>query len=276
MNVKANRIDATLAKTRREDRAALMPYLPLGYPTIALSQELIAAIAGAGADIMELGMPFSDPLADGPVIAQATQTALKNGLTTAGCLEMVKAARDNGVRIPLVLMGYVNPILRYGTARFVQDARDAGADGLIVADVPPEEAGELASACRSAGLHLILLAAPTSTDQRLRRIARLTRGFVYLVSLTGVTGARSDLPAELEGLVRRLCALTRKPVCVGFGVSTPASARRVAAIADGVIVGSALVTRLADPATALEQAGAFVRQMRQACAREAGGELPTS
>ena len=267
MNAQANRIDATLAKARNEGRAALMPYLPLGYPTIALSQELIATIAASGADIMELGMPFSDPLADGPVIAQATQAALKNGLTAARCLQMVEAARGSGVRVPLVLMGYINPILRYGAARFVLDAREAGADGLIVADVPPEEADDLASACRSAGLALVLLAAPTSTDARLRRIVQMVEGFVYLVSLTGVTGARNDLPAEMEDSVRRLRALTRKPVCVGFGVSTPASARRVAAIADGVIVGSALVTRIGQPATALDEAGEFVRQMRQACAR---------
>lgn len=267
MSTQINRIDVAFAQTRKEGRAALMPYLPLGFPTIELSQELIVSIVAAGADVIELGMPFSDPLADGPTIAQATQVALTNGLTVTRCLQMVNAARCSAIQIPLVLMGYINPILRYGTERFAQEARDAGADGLIVADVPPEEACDLVNACKSAGLALILLAAPTSTDERLRRIVYLTRGFVYLVSLTGVTGARDDLPPELEDSVRRLRALIRKPICVGFGVSNPASARRVAAIADGVIVGSALVTRIAEPTTALHRAHEFVRELREACAR---------
>ncbi|MGB8647012.1 MAG: tryptophan synthase subunit alpha [Anaerolineae bacterium] len=259
-----NRIEETFVRLKGEGRAAVMPYLPLGYPTIETSQQLIRAAVEAGADLIELGIPFSDPLADGPVIQHATQIALENGMTLAQCLDMVRQARADGVSIPLTLMGYYNPILRYGLARFAGDAQTAGADGVIVPDLPPEEAGELKQACDRCGLHLIFLAAPTSTDERLNKIAQATSGFLYLVSLVGVTGAREALPSALAQFIQRTRAVTGKPLGVGFGIANAESARRVADLADGVIVGSALVARIADPATAVAQAHAFIAELRGA------------
>ncbi len=256
-----NRIDAKFAELRQVSRAALMPYLPLGYPTIPTSQELIEVANEAGADILELGIPFSDPLADGPVIQSATQTALKNGMNVSICLHMVRNARANGVKTPLVLMGYYNPILHYGIERFVDQAADAGTDGLIVPDLPPEEADELERACDNCGMDLIFLAAPTSTDARLARIASATNGFLYLVSVAGVTGARGTLPTGLTDFVHRARAVTDKPLCVGFGIANAESARRVSEIADGIIVGSALVEKIGDSDSAVEKARSFIREL---------------
>ncbi len=262
-----NRIDAKFAELKSESRAALMPYLPLGYPTLEISQELIVAAAEAGADVIELGIPFSDPLADGPVIQHATQVALQNGMTVARCLELVRAARANGVKIPFVLMGYYNPILHFGLERFASAAQEVGADGLIVPDLPPEEASEFFSACGANGLDLVFMAAPTSTDERLYRIANATRGFLYMVSLTGVTGLRDALPPELAEFVRRARQVTDKPLCIGFGISNAENARRVAEIADGVIVGSALVAKIGDAMSAVENTHTFIGELHKAIDR---------
>ncbi len=259
-----NRIDAKFAELKQARRVALMPYLPLGYPTIDLSVELICAIANAGADILELGVPFSDPLADGPVIQRATQVALQNGMTLGNCLRMVSQARRAGITIPLVLMGYYNPILRFGVEAFTSAAKDAGVDGFIVPDLPPEESDALSAACQTSEIDLIFLAAPTSTPERLQAITRATRGFTYLVSVAGVTGARSRLPAGLPEFVARIRATTEKPVCVGFGIANAESAKRIAGFADGVIVGSALVERIGDKQNAIENASRFVAELRRA------------
>jgi tryptophan synthase alpha chain len=263
-----NLIERTFVKVKNGSRAALMPYLPLGFPSLQASRELVRTVAEAGADVIELGIPFSDPLADGPVIQHATQVARQNGMTLAKCLQFVAAARADGVRIPLILMGYYNPILRFGIERLAQEAKDVGADGLIVPDLPPEEAGELKRACEAKSLALVFLAAPTSTVGRLHRIADATSGFVYLVSVTGVTGARDTLPVELEEFVARVRAVTDKPLCVGFGISSRESAGRVAEIADGVIVGSALVSRIGDSRGALENAREFIVDLRKAVDRQ--------
>ncbi len=259
-----NRIDAKFGELKNESRSALMPYLPLGYPTIEISLELIRAVAEAGADVIELGVPFSDPLADGPLVQHATQVALQNGMTVARSLQLVRAARANGVKIPLVLMGYYNPLLHFGLERFAAEARVAGVDGLIVPDLPPEEADEIAGACEAEGLDLIFLAAPTSTAERLEKIAAATRGFLYMVSLTGVTGVRDALSSELAAFLRRTREVTDKPLCVGFGISNAENARRVSELADGVIVGSALVARIGEPASAVENARTFVRELYKA------------
>lgn len=256
-----NRIDETFNELRGK-RAALMPYLPLGYPTLEISRELIPAAEEAGADILELGVPFSDPLADGPVIQHATQVALENGMNLQKCLSMVQDARTHGVTIPLVLMGYYNPILQYDLKKFARDAFEVGADGVIVPDLPVEEADDLLHAAGPQDLNVIFLAAPTSSAERLKKIAHATRGFLYLVSLTGVTGMREGLPEGLEDFVARTRAVTNKPVCVGFGISTAENARRVASIADGVIVGSALVAKIGDAQSALQNARTFVRELR--------------
>ncbi len=227
-----------------------MPYQMLGYPSPEVSSQIIEALAAAGADLFELGLPFSDPLADGPTIQAAAQAALDNGVTVQRCLAMVRDLRKHIPERPFCLMGYVNPLLTYGLARFVADAAAAGADGLIVPDLPPDEpeAEELISLCRQHGLAPIFLLAPTSTPERMALAVARSEGFVYLVSVTGITGTRDALPAELEGFVRQVRGVVERqrpgePVylAVGFGIGTPALAAEVAAIADGVIVGSALV-----------------------------------
>ncbi|HZQ08061.1 MAG TPA: tryptophan synthase subunit alpha [Anaerolineae bacterium] len=259
-----NRLDEKFRELKENGRAALMPYLPLGYPTLEVSRELIRAVCHAGADILELGMPFSDPLADGPAIQHATQVALQNGMTMNHSLDMVLDARTRGVTIPLVLMGYYNPILKYGIEKFARDAFEVGADGVIVPDLPIEEADSLQRALHHQDVHLVLLAAPTSGEERLRKIGAATRGFLYLVSVTGVTGERDSLPEGLEEFVLRARAVTDKPICVGFGISNAETAQQVAKMADGVIIGSALVTRIGEPQSAVENATSFITEMRRA------------
>lgn len=262
-----NRIDETFRALREQERAALMPYLPLGYPTLGLSRDLICAAQDAGADILELGVPFSDPLADGPVIQHATQVALENGMNLPQCLGLVQAARAQGVTIPLLFMGYYNPLLHYGLERFARDAFEAGVDGVIVPDVPMEESEPLQKALRAQDMYLALLAAPTTDDERLKKIGKATKGFLYLVSLTGVTGARGALPEGLDEFIARARQATTKPICVGFGISSPENARRVAALADGVIVGSALVSKIGDPDSALTEAREFIAALSRAMRR---------
>jgi tryptophan synthase alpha chain len=235
------RISAAFTTARLERRAALMPYFTLGYPDARLSKAIVEAIARAGADLIELGIPYSDPLADGPTIQNSTQMALEGGMNVRGCLDIVTSLRSRGVSQPLLLMGYANPLLAYGSARFVQDAVAAGADGLIVPDLPPEEAGEFEQLCRDRNLAMVYLLPPTANPERVKVVAARSSGFLYLVSLTGVTGARPTLPPDLESFIRRARQATDLPLAVGFGISTPEQARLVGAAADGVIVGSALI-----------------------------------
>lgn len=265
-------IRAAFARANAEGRAAFMPYQMLGHPSLDQSPRVIEALAAAGADLFELGMPFSDPLADGPVIQAAAQRALDNGMTVARCLAQVRTLRAAIPATPFCLMGYINPLLAYGLDRFVQDAADAGADGLIVPDLPPDEpeAETLLAACRAHGLATIFLLAPTSTTERIRLGVARSRGFVYLVSVAGITGARDRLPATLNDFVARVRveAVRQSPaeplyLAVGFGISTPELAQQVAAIADGVIVGSALVKlaeQSADPAPAVAAAARALAQ----------------
>ena len=257
------RISAVFARARAEGRAALMPYLVLGYPTPESSPALIEAAVEAGADLLELGVPFSDPLADGLTIQQATHVALQQGMTMARCLESVADLRARGLATPFLLMGYYNPILAYGEATFCHACRTAGVDGIIVPDLPPEEGRALEEACRQHGLALVYLLAPTSPPARIRLVTDRSQGFVYLVSVTGITGARDRLPPDLAAFVGRVRAETDKPLAVGFGISTPEQARQVAALADGVIVGSAVV-RLAAGANGVERVRLFVAQLRRA------------
>ena len=260
------RIAATFERARRAGRAALMPYLTLGYPTAEQSLALVEAAIAGGADMLELGVPFSDPLADGPVIQRATHLALQQGITVAGCLGLVDQLRRRGATLPLVLMGYTNPILAYGEAAFCRACTEAGVDGLIVPDLPPEEGQALEGLCRATGLALIYLLAPTSDPARVKRVCERAQGFVYLVSVAGITGARDRLPADLAAFVGRVRAATRLPLAVGFGISTAEQAQQVAALADGVIVGSALV-RLAEQPDAPEAVRAAVERLRGAVGR---------
>jgi len=222
-------------------RAALIPYYTAGYPTRATSLEALRGAASAGADVVEIGIPFSDPLADGPTIQRSTHAALEQGMTVAGVLALVREAR---LAVPVVLMTYVNPVLSYGPTRFAADARGAGVAGVLFTDLPAGTAPDLERAIGDADLDLIRLVAPTTTAERLDAAIRGAGGFVYLISRLGVTGARPDAPVDLDRHVRRLRAVTRLPVAVGFGISTPAQAAHAARWADGVVVGSALVDAL--------------------------------
>ena len=258
------RISSTFQSTRAAGRAALMPYFTLGFPTPQSSLEIIETIASSGADLIELGMPFSDPLADGPTIQHSTQIALQQGMTVAGCLELTAELRSRGLALPLILMGYVNPILAFGIERFVIEATDAGADGFIVPDLPFEESEVMQAACAEHQRALIFMLAPTSTSARLTAVIERGAGFIYLVSLTGITGARSELPPDLESFVQRVRKLTSTPLAVGFGVSTPAQAQAVGRLADGVIVGSALIDAVEGSEDMPRSARAFVRDLRAA------------
>ncbi|GAB4526658.1 MAG: tryptophan synthase subunit alpha [Anaerolineales bacterium] len=238
-----------------------MPYYPLGYPDYAISLDVVCALAESGAGLIELGLPFSDPLADGPTIQRATQIALQGGMTTARGLEAVRTLRARGVQQPLVLMGYLNPLLAYGLPRFVEEAADSGADGFIVPDLPPEEAGDFQALCARHDLAQIFLLAPNATPARIALVSGMTRGFLYLVSVTGITGARQALPETLAAFVRRVRAVTEKPLAVGFGISTPAQVQAVGALAEGVIVGSALIRAVeagAEPAEAAREFMAYL------------------
>ncbi len=255
------RIAHAFERARSQQRAALMPYFTLGYPNRATTLEVISALADES-DLMELGAPFSDPIADGPTIQRSTQAALAAGATMAGCLEMVDTLRAQGVQTPALIMSYYNPILAYGLAAYTQAARAAGVDGLIVPDLPPEEAAELESYAQAQGLAYIFFLAPTSHARRIADVTRRAQGFIYIVSLTGVTGARRMLPAGLGNFVHQVRQHTSTPTAVGFGISTPAQAAEVGQIADGVIVGSALIN--AFDAGGVPGVAALARSLRRA------------
>lgn len=239
-----NRIDAVFAALKAGRQKAMIAFITAGHPTLDSTPRLAAALEREGVDILEVGVPFSDPLADGPVIQASSLTALRNGVTVRKVLAMVREARRS-VRLPILLMSYANPILRYGIARFASDAARAGVDGVILPDVPPDEGAEIDRALAREGLHTVYLLAPTSSLERERMVLKRSRGFVYYVSLTGVTGSRSkDTSDAVAAHVKRARAAGELPVCVGFGVSTPQAARKFCAFSDGVIVGSALVRAL--------------------------------
>ena len=257
------RIEERFEELGRRGRAALMPYLTMGYPASDSALQLVPALAEAGADLIELGVPFSDPLADGATIQASSQRALENGMTLAVCLDQAAALRACGLTIPFVLMGYYNPVLQLGIERFARRAAAAGIDGLIVPDLPPEESGELQATLRRHGIDLIFLLAPTADDVRVRAVAARASGYLYLVSLVGVTGARDRLPAGLESFVARVRAASDLPLAVGFGIATPAQAARVARIAEGVIVGSALIGAIGDSEDPVTAAQRFLASLRQ-------------
>jgi tryptophan synthase alpha chain len=257
-------IHETFRALKLAGRAACMPYYTLGYPTQAMSLEILHSIARSGADLIELGIPFSDPLADGPTIQHSTQVALENGASVRRCLELVKALRQDGIGQPLVLMSYINPLLAYGVERFCADAASAGADGLIVPDLPPEEGEELEQACRKQGLAMVNLLAPTSTAERIALAAQRSSGFLYLVSVTGVTGARQALSPDLAGFVARVRLATDLPLAVGFGIATPQQATQVGRLADGVIVGSALINTVDQAGDPCSAAGETIKALANA------------
>ncbi|SDE82093.1 tryptophan synthase subunit alpha [Rhodospira trueperi] len=239
------RIQARFAALREQGRAGLVTYMMAGDPDPASAQAILDGLPTAGADIIELGMPFSDPMADGPTIQVAAQRALKQGQTLKGTLEMLSRFREKDTETPVVLMGYYNPIHSHGVERFAADAAAAGADGAIIVDLPPEEAPELTGPFNAHGLHLIMLTAPTTDAARLPAVLAHAGGFLYYVSITGITGTRSADEAQVAEAVERLRRQTDLPIAVGFGIRTPEQAAATARAADAVVVGSALVDRIA-------------------------------
>ena len=239
------RLDACFAALKARNRAAFVAYVMAGDPDPATALEIVKGLPAAGADIIELGFPFSDPMAEGPPIQRAAQRALKAGMTLRGTLDLVRAFRAGDQVTPIVLMGYLNPLLSYGFTDFAHDAAEAGVDGMIVVDCPPEEADPIADALDAAGVALIRLATPTSDDKRLPVVIRRTSGFVYYVSVAGVTGVKEADAAVVAPAVNRVRAASGLPVAVGFGIKTPERAAAVARVADGVVVGSALVELIA-------------------------------
>ena len=238
------RIDARFAELADEGRAAFVTFLMAGDPDPATSLDIIRALPKAGSDIIEIGMPFTDPMADGPAIQAAGLRALKAGMTLRKTLDMVRAFRNGDAATPLVLMGYYNPIYIYGVDQFLIDAKSAGVDGLIIVDLPPEEDTELCLPAMKAGLNFIRLATPTTDDKRLPAVLANTSGFVYYVSITGITGSASADTKVVGEAVGRIQRHTKLPVCVGFGIRTPEAARAIAQTADGAVVGTALVDAL--------------------------------
>ena len=241
---------------------ALIAYITVGYPDVETTQRAAVTLANSGCDIIELGIPFSDPLADGTTIQKASYQALQQGITPQVCLEVAKQLHQK-IAIPLVFMTYYNPVFNFGLEAFCQSCAEAGISGLIIPDLPPEEGEELEAITKKHNLDLIYLLAPTSTEERIALVAARSRGFIYLVSLAGVTGARQALSPELESFVKRVRQKAKKPLCVGFGISNPQQAGRVAKIADGVIVGSRLIQLIEEDVT-LASLKVFTLSLRKA------------
>jgi tryptophan synthase alpha chain len=261
-----SRIGQAFARVQGVHERALIPYVTAGDPDLETTKTLVRQMVRCGGDIIEIGVPFSDPLADGPIVQRASQRALQGGITLRKILGMVSELRAD-VDVPLVLMTYYNPVFRYGGAAFVADAVAAGVDGIIVPDLPPEEAQSLIDLTADTALEMIFLAAPTSTVSRLQLISEASRGFIYYVSRLGTTGVRDQLADDLRPMLRQLRAVTAKPIAVGFGVSTPEHVRLVAELADGVVVASAILKLLEDCADRddrLERAGDFVAALKAA------------
>lgn len=233
------RIEQTFKRLKRKGQAALIPFIVAGDPDLETTEALVIRMFESGADIIELGVPYSDPLADGPTIQAASQRALQKGVNLEDIFGLAKKLKE--ITPPLVLLSYFNPIFRYGVKAFAEECQRSGIDGVIVPDLPPEEAQPWIEEARKLGVDTIFLVAPTSPPGRIRLVSKVSRGFIYYVSLTGVTGARGKLPEELKSAVRRIKEESKKPVAVGFGISTPEQVKEVSRFADGVIVGSAVV-----------------------------------
>jgi len=251
-----------IASAFKPGRKTLIGYVTVGYPDVDATLKVVPALAKAGCDIIELGIPFSDPLADGITIQNASFHALQNGVTPAVCLETAKKLRQQ-VDIPLLFMTYYNPVFSYGIEKFCITCCRVGIDGLIIPDLPPEEGLKLEQSTRECDLDLVYLLAPTSTKKRIKLVAERSRGFIYLVSVTGVTGARTQLPTDLADFVARVRKTAKQPLCVGFGISTAAQAKQVAGAADGIIVGSKII-KLMEKDPTLGEVSTFIKSLRKA------------
>jgi tryptophan synthase alpha chain len=258
---KPSRITQRFADLRRTGEMGLVAYLTAGDPTLAATEQFVLALANAGADVIELGVPFSDPVADGPIIQRASERALRGGTTLAGVLSLVKSIRAK-TNAPLVLFSYFNPVLQMGLEKFGDAAKEAGADGVLITDLIPDEAGDYRQAMSSRGLDTIFLAAPTSPDERLALISKSTTGFLYLISRTGVTGAKDQLAEELPALARRVRRFTELPIAIGFGISLPGHVSLLGGLADAAVVGSAFVLEIEQAATVEEASEALAARVR--------------
>lgn len=254
-----NRLDKTFKLLRAQNKKAFIPYIMAGDPSLDETKERVFMLEQGGADVVELGVPFSDPLADGPTIQRAAERALRAGVTLQKVLRLVSELRQN-IKLPIVLMTYYNPVFKYGEERFVRDAVAAGVDGVIVPDLPPDEAATFMDFSRATGLSTIFLLAPTSTPDRIKKIARASTGFIYYVSVTGITGSKITLDDSITEAINNIRKITGKPVAIGFGVSTPDEAAAVSGFADGVIVGSALVKSFNE---GREEAESFIKKLRE-------------
>ena len=260
-----NRLDKMLEKSRASGKGVLAPFLTIGYPDVETSVAIAASLMRAGSDLLELGVPFSDPLAEGSTIQKTSFRALQNGVDVSVCIESVHRLRKKGFESPMILMGYYNPFLQYGLKRFAFDAAAAGAEGVIVPDLPTEESLTLREECTAVNMHLIPLLAPTSTDDRIESACKHASGFIYCVSVAGVTGARANLQHSVRDLVARIRRYTNLPILVGFGISKPEHVAEVGTFADGVVVGSALIQAIegaADKRASVKTAREFVEGLR--------------
>ncbi len=256
-----NFLSDKIKQATRKKRKLFCVFLTFGYPSIAATERLILSAERSGVDIIELGFPFSDPLADGPTIQYSSEEALKKHVTMRGAMSLVKELREKGSKIPILFFGYLNPIYAYGENDFVRDAKAAGFDGLIIPDLTPEEEPIFHKECNRRKLHIVNLVAPTTSDKRARMLAGKSQGFIYYVSLRGVTGARKALPSDLTEHLQKLKRMTKKPVLVGFGVSTPEQAKDISRMSDGVIVGSAVINHLKKGVPSAER---FIAKMSRA------------
>ena len=256
-----NKLGGKIKAARKAKRKLFCVFLTLGYPSIAVTERLILSSENAGVDIIELGFPFSDPLADGPTIQYSSERAIKNNVTIKDAFALVRRLRQKGSKVPIVFFGYFNPVFSYGVKDFARDARGAGMDGLIIPDLPPEEEAEFHKACWKQKLHFVQLVAPTTADKRAKMLVGKSQGFVYYVSLRGVTGARTAVPADLKAHLAQLKRMTTKPVLAGFGISAPEQAAAISRMADGVIVGSAVIEHLRQGVPAAER---FIEKMARA------------
>ncbi|MBI4690759.1 MAG: tryptophan synthase subunit alpha [Nitrospirae bacterium] len=241
--MKESKITKVFESLRSQNKKAFIPYIMAGDPSIEKTKELVITLEECGADIVELGVPFTDPLADGPTIQRASERALKNGVTLKSVISLVRDLRTR-TKIPLVLMTYYNPVFKYGEERFVNDAKDAGVDGVIIPDLPPDEASSFIRLTKKSDIASIFLLAPTSTEDRIKIVVKASRGFIYYVSMTGITGSQLLLDGSIEKSINNIRRITDKSIAVGFGVSTPEEAEAVSRISDGVIVGSAIVKKV--------------------------------
>ena len=245
-----------------KSREALIGYVTVGYPNTEATLEIVPALVENGCDIIELGIPFSDPLADGPIIQKSSHESLRQGITPEKCIDVARKLKVM-IDAPLIFMGYYNPVLHYGVKAFCQQSAEAGIDGFIIPDLPPEEGLELEKMATEHGIDMIYLLAPTSDDERIDIVTKKSTGFIYLVSITGVTGSGTELPPELENFVTKVRRKTSKPLCVGFGITNPEQAKRVASIADGIIVGSRII-KLIEEDPSLGKMKSFVKDLREA------------